>query len=264
MSGITPKKIAIVGSCLVRDNFNTNFNPGYKHFFECILHQHQCSFLSLMSPELPFMENEETKKMNAFTKWHYRTEHTKEFFKLLQSNQPEYLLIDTYADLYLGVVRLDNGFFTYNPKFKNVSPVKGEAVWTIEADFDSYFDTWVQHLDAFFQFMQDKVPSCGIILVKAQFEDLFTDGSSLNEWRKKRKYPVVDIERLNCIWNKMNDYIETHFNVQILDMTQKKYRLEKEHPWGNFYVHFTKDFYHDFLQQLGELIGDNSIERGLE
>ncbi|EUJ21081.1 hypothetical protein MAQA_03896 [Listeria aquatica FSL S10-1188] len=77
--------------------------------------------------------------MNAFTKWHYRTEHTKEFFKLLQSNQPEYLLIDTYADLYLGVVRLDNGFFTYNPKFKNVSPVKGEAVWTIEADFDSLF-----------------------------------------------------------------------------------------------------------------------------
>ncbi|KGL38664.1 hypothetical protein DUK53_00240 [Listeria sp. SHR_NRA_18] len=249
-----------MGSCLTRDNFNTTFNPDYKDFFECVLHQHQCSFLSLMSPALPLVEDEETAKMNAFTGWHYKTEHTKEFLSLIQTRKPEYLLLDAYADIYLGVVEATQGYFTYNPKFKDVPPVKdSEAIWTITADFESYFKAWMQHVDAFFQFLHEKVPFCKIVLVKARFEDVFEDGTSLNEWREGRNYPTVDIERLNGIWDMLDQYVVAHFHVQILDMTQKKYTLDKDHPWGNFYVHYTRDFYHDFLFQLKELTKGDEI-----
>lgn len=41
--------VAILGSCISRDNFNSLFNPQYKSYFECILFQHQTSMISLMS-----------------------------------------------------------------------------------------------------------------------------------------------------------------------------------------------------------------------
>ncbi len=248
-------KIAIVGSCLTRDNFNTTFNPDYKKFVECVLHQHQCSFLSLMSPKLPYIENQEIEQMNAFSKWHYKTEHTKEFLSLIQTRNPEYLLIDVYADIYLGVVELEQGFFTYNSKFKEIPPIKNaKTIWSITKDVEAYFEVWKQHVIAFFQFLQQKMPSCKVILVKARFEDNFEDGGSLNEWRETRNYQKVDVERLNEIWHILNDFIEKNFQVQVLDMTTKRYLLDKHHPWGNFYVHYTKAFYHDFLTQLLALI----------
>ncbi|MBC1397870.1 DUF6270 domain-containing protein [Listeria fleischmannii] len=252
------KKIAIVGSCLTRDNFNTIFNPDYKNFVECVLHQHQCSLLSLMSPALPYKESEEIEQMNAFSKWHYKTEHTKEFFNLMGSRKPEYLLIDFYADIYLGVVEIEQAFFTYNAKFKELPPLKNaKTVRRITEDFDSYFKIWKEYAESFFQFLQREVPLCKIILVKARFEDNFEGGSSLNEWRKKRNYQAVDIERLNEIWSNLNGYVEDNFQVEVLDMTKKTYLLDNEHPWGNFYVHYTKAFYHDFLEQLIALTQKN-------
>ncbi len=227
------------------------FNPDYKDFFECVLHQHQCSILSIMSPSFPVVEDEEVAKMNAFTSWHYRTEHTKEFLSLVQVRQPEYLLLDMYADIYLGVVEVIEGYFTYNPKFKDVSPMKeAEVVWRLTSHFEPYFKVWMQHIDAFFQFLHEKIPQCRLILVKARFVDQFADGGSLNEWRAERKYPTVDVERLNGIWDMLDAYMENRFDIQVLDMTQKDYKLDREHPWGGFYVHYTKDFYHDFLQKL--------------
>ncbi|WP_342354450.1 DUF6270 domain-containing protein [Listeria grandensis] len=253
-SNIIPKKIAIVGSCLSRDNFNTTFNPDYKDVFECVLHQHQCSFLSLMSPEMPMVEDEATAEMNAFTSWHFKTEHTKEFLSLIQTRKPEYLLLDAYADIYLGVVEVAEGYFTYNPKFKDTPVLQlAKEKWTLDADYEKYWKAWTQHVDAFFQFLQEEVPFCKIILVKARFADRFADGSSLNEWRENRKYPTVDIAGLNALWDQLDHYVEDYFSVQILDMTQKEYTLDRDHPWGAFYVHYTPDFYHDFMQQLIEL-----------
>ncbi|MBC1563198.1 hypothetical protein HB902_14025 [Listeria booriae] len=248
---MTLTKIAIVGSCITRDNFNTLFNPTYKEDFECVLHQHQCSMLSLMSPVLSIPEDVAMDQMNAFTSWHYRTEHTKEFLSQLHARQPEYLLLDLYADIYLGVVETANGYFTYNPKFAAFPPVSNqEGRFTLDGEFERYLAVWKEHVGRFFEHVQQVAPSCQVILVKARFVDVFADGSSLNAWRESRKYPTVDTELLNALWNELDSYIEESFPVRVLDMSKDAYTLNAEHPWGSFYVHYTADFYHDFLARL--------------
>lgn len=48
-------KIATIGSCVTRDNFNSNINPYYKKFFNVVAHQNQTSIPSLMSEKVHYM-----------------------------------------------------------------------------------------------------------------------------------------------------------------------------------------------------------------
>lgn len=50
-------KIATIGSCITRDNFNTKINPNYKKFFNVIAHQNQTTMLSLMSEKMSLSVN---------------------------------------------------------------------------------------------------------------------------------------------------------------------------------------------------------------
>ncbi|PTI83707.1 hypothetical protein BU071_12540, partial [Mammaliicoccus vitulinus] len=47
-----PVKIATIGSCVTRDNFNTKFNPNYKGFLQVVDHQNQTAIPSLMSEQI--------------------------------------------------------------------------------------------------------------------------------------------------------------------------------------------------------------------
>jgi len=51
----------------------------------------------------------------------------------------------------------------------------------------------------------------------------------------------------------MTDYVIEQHQVDCIDMTQKKYISYDQHPWGPFYVHYTKDYYQDLFTRLIEL-----------
>ncbi len=46
------RSVAVMGSCVTRDNFNSTFNPGYKKWFQVVLSANQTSLISLMSPPI--------------------------------------------------------------------------------------------------------------------------------------------------------------------------------------------------------------------
>lgn len=115
------KKIAVFGSCISRDNFNTQFNPNYKMFFDLVVGQHQTSFISITSKPIPFQEDDSIKELNDFNKYVFRSECTKEFLNKLVENKPDYLLIDCFSDVYNGVMEIsDEVFITNSPKFQNL------------------------------------------------------------------------------------------------------------------------------------------------
>ena len=249
-------KIATVGSCVTRDNFNKNFNPNYKDFFKLVLHQHQVSIPSLMSNKISYLEDESLANFSDFNKRHLKSECDKSFFKLIKEEQPEYLLLDLDADVNFGVIEIGDGqYFTNNPKFSNVSFLKKyNTRMKMINNPDAYYNMWKPTVDKFFAFLEKEVPKCKILLVKTKFIDEFRDGKSLNEIRKSEKRRMFDVDGLNALWDRLNNYIIDNFNVRVLDMTQKKYYLEFDHPWGAYYLHYEQDYYNDFINKLQQIV----------
>src|SRR5699024_3108842 len=85
------KKVAVMGSCLTRDNFNSKFNRNYKMFFEVVAATHQTSMLSLMSEPINYLEKENLEGFRDFDKWQLRQELNKEFLQLITTKEVDYL-----------------------------------------------------------------------------------------------------------------------------------------------------------------------------
>ncbi|AYC50708.1 MULTISPECIES: DUF6270 domain-containing protein [Bacillus] len=250
------KKIAVFGSCISRDNFNTQFNPNYKMFFDLVVGQHQTSFISITSKPIPFQEDDSIKELNDFNKYVFRSECTKEFLNKLVENKPDYLLIDCFSDVYNGVMEIsDEVFITNSPKFQNLHLFKQtKNRLRIDISPNDYYLLWASRVNQFFKFMKDNLPDCKIILIKARFSDKLQDGKSLNEERKQSKIRTIDVELLNSYWDVFDYYIRDNFNVKIIDMTEKEYLLSTNHPWGRYYCHYTVDFNHDIFNKLQKII----------
>lgn len=61
--------VAILGSCVSRDNFNTRMNPNYKETFKVTLLQNQSSLVSAVADPLLGIES----KVNGLNDWKRKT-----------------------------------------------------------------------------------------------------------------------------------------------------------------------------------------------
>ncbi|PTE30977.1 hypothetical protein BUY94_12680, partial [Mammaliicoccus fleurettii] len=87
-------KIATIGSCVTRDNFNTKFNPNYKNFLQIIDHQNQTAIPSLMSNQLELNVSKEFVEKSSYVQSLLHKEFSKEFLQKLKNEQPDYLIFD--------------------------------------------------------------------------------------------------------------------------------------------------------------------------
>lgn len=246
------KNIAILGSCVTRDNFNSLFNKNYKMFFDVVAYHHQSSVLSLMSKPLPFIEGEDLTSLRDFDKWHLRSELSKEFLGLLANKNIDYLIIDFYGDLYNSVIKLDDeNYLTDNPKFKNLSFFKNHKNrMNIKDEKDLFLVLWKEKVDAFFRFIKEVTPNTKVILNRSRFADTFENGKSLTAFRKQMNIQTIDVDEMNAIWDILDNYVIDNYDVITIDMNEKTYHLSETHPWKAFYVHYTMDFYDDFFHKI--------------
>ncbi|MDG6154952.1 DUF6270 domain-containing protein [Lactococcus formosensis] len=241
-------KLAIFGSCISRDNFNTRFNKNYKEFFEVGVFRNQTSILSIMSEKVNITDNG---LKSDGEKQALNIEAKKDFLYKIHEEQPEYLILDFFADTYYGCIELgEDVFFTNNTKYFHLEQFKEMKKFTPYNNLDDYMLIWETKTKDFLKEIKEIVPDITIVIVNVKFSDIFADGTSLTDIRKKSNIPVFDIEILNSIYAKQIEYVESNFDVESIDLTHKNYLLDKNHPWGSFYVHFEKEFYNDFLAKL--------------
>lgn len=245
-------KVAIFGSCITRDNFNTKFNKNYKDFFEISLFQNQVSMLSIMSNQIDISD---TELKTDHEKWTLNSEAQKNFLNQKALLDSDYLIVDFFADTYFGSIILnDSDFFTNNSKYSSLTMFKEKKKITPYDNFVEYFRIWKTKTRDFFDLINKLAPDLKIILVNTKFADIFEDKSSLTEYRKKYNISVFDVDMLNFIYNNMFKYIRTTHSVEVIDMTTDEYFLDRKHPWGPFYVHYEQDFYHDFFSKLQKIV----------
>lgn len=112
-----PVRVAILGSCISRDVFNTQFNSGYKDMWHCDLMQNQSSLISIMSPELPIPEDQFGDHMSDYQKGQVRSDTSKAFLEQLRQLRPDYLILDFFGDVHFGVLEAAPGQYVTNNRW---------------------------------------------------------------------------------------------------------------------------------------------------
>lgn len=254
-----PTTVAVLGSCITRDNFNSRFNPGYRERFACPLHQNQTSLISLMSTPLdqPWAP---TRPMNDYDRWNVATELDKSFLPGVVALQPDCLILDFFADAYFGVARLDTGEYVTDNRWKlrhtdlyrSWKDAERLTLLKLVRDAEVYVPLWRDAFDAFVRFARERLPRTALVLHRGRFTDSIqlpgvSTPESLREHREaKRRIPV---QRSNRRWAELDDYAAARVDA-VIDLTDTDYPTSPDHPWGAFYVHYAMDYYPRFLEQL--------------
>lgn len=261
-------KIAVLGSCATRDNFNSKFNENYKDFYECVLTQNQSSIISIVSDPTEYSDDK-IGELTDYEKWNVRTDFTNEFLDMLRKEEPDYLIMDFFADIHFGCLALDtekyitnNRWMLWKTKFYKESLKKNEAVQElkIEKNTELYFQKWKASVDALFVFLEKEVPNCTVIVHKARNADKYLTKDGVKDLATSGKVMNMDVQRMNNFWERLDQYIIDHYNVKEIDLTDKQYISFEDHPWGPFYVHYTMDYYRDFFRELHKIVLNDHLQ----
>lgn len=256
-------KVAVLGSCVSRDSFNSKFISDYKNYFECVLHQNQMSMISLNSNPIPY-EDKWIDNLSPFDANHFKTELNKSFFSKMQQHQPDYLIVDFYGDLFYGVGKIGDSYIT-NKKwlFQKTTQFKK---FEVEEEFQIFFNEserylqlWRNGIKALFNFLNNNVPHCKVVINKARFIDEYIDRESgeIRTISKSGKHKYINVPVYNKWWAALDNYVIKNYDVRVIDYENKIYKSIEEHPWGMFYCHYNMEFYQDFSRKfLGIIVND--------
>ncbi|WP_182199822.1 DUF6270 domain-containing protein [Paraliobacillus salinarum] len=250
-------KLAVIGSCVSRDAFNSNFIKDYKDYYQCVFTQNHMSMISLMSDSIPFQPYSVLKgDINDFNKKILITELLKSPWNSMRISQPDFLILDLYPDVYFGVRKIGTSYITNKTwLFKKTpfySTLELGETYKPEKDFDEYFKIWKSAIDKFMEKMKLEFPNTKIILNKIEFTDDYieTKSNKIKKISKIGKYRKIDVDQINAMLFKFYDYFEDNYSYVETINYDKKYTSIDNHFWEVFYVHYTQDFYEDFTHKL--------------
>ncbi len=256
--------VGIVGSCVSRDNFNSMFNAGYTRLFNIKLYINHITFPSLVSEKIDF-NDEDIDLENADDITATKRELSRSFLKELENaSDLDYLIIDFYSDIFYGIVMADNNIiFTDDyrqvTKTKFYSELENKKILTLLNDPEEYFEIWKESIHTFIKMINEIMPNVKIIINKSRAVKEYKDtkGNIKNIVIRK------NIDVINEMWEKLDNYCIKTFGFQYMDLSAKDYISYEEHPWGSYHpVHYTKDFYENFMLELSS-IAVNDVQKNL-
>ncbi|UAK16365.1 DUF6270 domain-containing protein [Sporolactobacillus terrae] len=271
-------KVAVIGSCASRDNFNHHFVPNYKDFFKCVVSQNQMSMISLMADPIPFHADHVTGDVSNYAKLHFTTELEKSVLYNLLINDPDYVILDFYADIFYGAREINQSLITNKVwQFKKINIYKnfeiGKAIsipkeeqsilkaWTLKREERTFMRVWKNNVDRFVRWMQEQLPNCKIVINQSRFTNAYYDEDKDEICRITDKLNHhYDLDRLNRIWSEMDAYVIEKYGVRSIAFGDKKYLADPNNPWGLFYLHFEHAHYLDFRDKFLKIVVDDLLE----
>ncbi|MDO9380911.1 MAG: DUF6270 domain-containing protein [Nocardioidaceae bacterium] len=253
-----PITVAVMGSCITRDAFNTRFNPDYKRFYRCPLLQNQSSVLALMSPPVE-VEVVGIEPMAEYDRRNVETDLNREFLQQVVALQPDYLVLDFFGDVHFGCLELPDGRLVtdnYWKLWKTTWYAEQQAAGAFTpvkalADVDAYVERWTEALDRFVAHVREGSPRTRLVVHRGHYvshKRRAGDGRLVPLNRGRR--PQIDLARTNALWSRLDDVAVERSGAASIDLTGERWTSYDEHPWGPFFVHYPPEYYHRFLAEL--------------
>ncbi|MDY0409350.1 DUF6270 domain-containing protein [Virgibacillus soli] len=259
-------KIAVLGSCVSRDSFHSKIISDYKNYYSCVLHQNQMSMISLAAKPISF-DNKLIDNLSPFDTKHFRTELDKSFFKEMRKNQPNYLIIDFYGDLYYGIQEIGGSYITNKKWLWQRTSLYGrlekrDAFQIFGRNQERFYPLWKEGVKTLFSFLEKELPNCKVIVNKARFIDVYLDKNDgqLKSLSESKKINYLNVDVYNKWWDVLDKHLINNYNVKTLEYDMSKYYAVEDHIWGLLYVHYNTEFYQDFTRKLLGIILNDTLD----
>ena len=261
-------KIAILGSCISRDVFNSHFVQNYKDYFELTADAQRTSIISLLQDPLSIDKklidiHPDTPKNKART-YFIDCDLKKNFLKKLMENDVDYLIIDNYFEAIFGILYVNNEIITNNfwdlPETEFYKNMPSKLTLKITENFDEFFCIWSKYCDLFFKFLDIYCPDIEVILNQARQTNqvMKSDGTCYiddNFTRTKNE--------INPFLEKLDSYIIDNFNIKVIDFDYDNIYCDENHIWGLAAMHFTKNFHETIFEKLICIVNEEKIKQNV-
>ncbi|MGE7778631.1 DUF6270 domain-containing protein [Peribacillus sp. NPDC097264] len=256
-------KVAVLGSCFSRNPFNSTsyFNPGYKKNYSCVLTQFHSSIVSMVSSPRE-IDIDKMNDVTAYNKYFIQNDFEKNFFDQVSEMNPDYLIIDLYADAARDLIKINDDTYVsaslalrqskYFKEFMNYEVVTHD-------NNEAYFDLWKEAMLQFAKRIKEYLPEDRIILNVGGFTSKYVDADGFI-----KKYPRENIiQRNNYFWDKLNSwFLQCIPGCKVISLKDTKYIGQHDHPFGNTFSHYQSGYYKEFMNRLNKLVmKDLQIER---
>lgn len=251
-------KVAVLGSSHTRPMFRSDsyFNPDYKNFYEVVYTQFHSSIISLVGRARKF-QNQYYATRKQTVKNYIKTDFEKTFFEELKQASPDFLIIDIYIDVQMGVIYFGDGsIISYNSYQAESNYVLDNLndkpkLSTIFND-DNYVDDFKRALKKFKEMLLEIIPENKIIIHSFDMSEDYKDNEKNIKNYKQSKGSIVE---LNEIAVEMQFLLERTFpKANILDIRDSNYHGGINNPIGNMPHHFESDYYKELLNKLTKII----------
>ncbi|MBM7600174.1 hypothetical protein JOC34_002565 [Virgibacillus halotolerans] len=265
---INQMKIAVHGSCYSRLPFYSNhyFNPDYKEKYDVVLTSFHKSTIGLFTPSIE-LPDESLSDLNKSEANVVKDDSEKNFFRKLQNLNPEYLIIDFYADAVLDLMRFNNGtILTVTPRLSNsklfLNKYKGEVEIINHNDFKVFMEMWRPAIKKFTESVIKYIPENKIILTKARMSEKYYDKEeNLIEFKGKR---LEEIKKYNVIFSILeSEFLRLLPKTRVIQLPKNKYFSDENFPLGFSPNHYQTGYYKEYLSKLDDLVYKDLISKRL-
>lgn len=241
-------RVGIIGSCVSRLAFRSDFIPENKPFFDVVQYQFHTSLISIFSKPVKYDYSKFKGNDDEYAKEHLVSELEKDGLNNLVASNPDILIIDFYPDVHFGIAYIQDSTITNKCwRYKKIEAFNELAVSsTLEPtiSFEEYFKIWKKSLANFMEFMKTYLPNTKVIITGARFAKLQNLDGEICALESK-----FDLSLRNKVWEKFDSYAIDTYSLDYLDL-RYGYIATKEHTHGLDPLHFEKKYYEDFIVKL--------------
>lgn len=250
-------KVAIIGSCITRDVFNSKFIKDYKDIYECVSTAWQASMISFMSNRTWFEDDQ--KGFKETVSKHQRNTTNRDISKKYRNEiieaEPDFIIFDLYTDIKYGVVKNKVGYLTNNPNgfrktvyYQNKQYEEALNIYKDEKYLTLLYDSFAK----FQQWVKTNIPNCKIIITG--FLAAFSHTTKENYIVNFDLKTCSTVARDNIMYNKIYSKLSSDFDVTLLDMQNRTYFGDHNHIYGIKPWHLTQQYYDDLYKNLNDIV----------
>lgn len=242
-----PLRVAVLGSCVTRDAFNSKLVPDYKERFEVVLSQDQSAVISAVAPPVeldPSLLESETN----YTRRRVAADFEKLFAARLETAKPDLILIDLFSDVHFGAAPYRGSFVTFNRwklKGTELGRVLSECPRLhMREDRAAYIKAFEEASRKLRTLCRAAAPDARVILHSARGGTRYRDKAGALQ-----SFPH-DPARFNDEWETLDRALLAQFPECRRVSPQAEPIGDETHPWGLYFVHYEPSYYREFLDQL--------------
>ena len=249
-------KLGVIGVCITRDVFNRRYVKDHFKYYNCVKTIFQSSIISVMAKPVIIDKELLEGKMTD----HHRSVLFEDIEKgqldEMIKEKPEYIIIDTYADIRWGLLQVKDSFLTFNTsglrKTKFFNENHYDRKIDIENNYDEYMNLFKDSFEKFYNKLKKELVDTKIILTCSKYSNSFINKNNEIEMYDIEEFNYIDKE--NKLWMDLNNYILDNYDVIKIDLTEEEYFGIYNHITGNQPWHFESRYHNDFFSKLNKIV----------